>query len=66
MSDPVKYSWTQPACDDCWSFIYPGRQPLRFKDPDPETCCRCGVSTTSGIYIPVDPATVEHPTPTKD
>jgi hypothetical protein len=59
MSD---YSWTQPVCDDCWDAEHPAKRSPRHRMGDREVCCRCGEATVSGIYIRVDPATVEHPT----
>jgi hypothetical protein len=58
----TRLSFTQPACDGCWSGRYPGRQPVRLKEPETETCCFCGAQTQAGIYVRVDPATVPSPT----
>lgn len=65
-------SWTQPLCDPCWADDYGivnddgdvvglSRLPVRLVDPDPQTCCRCGRSTSGGIYVRVDPKTVSFP-----
>jgi hypothetical protein len=54
-------TWTQPFCEDCWNRANPGRQPVKLNDPEVETCCICGVMTTSGIYQRINPKEVEHP-----
>lgn len=63
--DGVKYSRTQPVCDDCW-WKWRDREPVRMKNADEEKCCLCGDTTHSGIYIRVNPARVAHPTPEVD
>jgi hypothetical protein len=57
------YSWTQPICQRCWALQNPGRVPVLTTIGDTETCAWCGSKTTTGIYVRVDPATVEFPTP---
>ncbi len=59
----VNYSFTQASCDECFYNQHPERYPVRIIDPDVEVCCFCGTVTRSGIYIRVDPSTVEYPTP---
>jgi hypothetical protein len=54
-------SFTQPLCEDCWEKRFPGRAAVRIRSAQPEICCDCGVSTLSGIYFRVDPATVAYP-----
>ena len=56
-----RYSWTQPVCAPCYAVEY-GREPSRLKVPEAETCVMCGESTSSGIYIRIDPKTAPHPT----
>lgn len=60
------YRWTQPSCLGCFAEHNPGRDPARLPKPEPETCCYCGESEASGIYVRVDPASVPHPTLRKD
>lgn len=55
-------SFTQPACDSCFAERNPGREPVRLMEPETEICCFCGQPTASGIYVRVDPSTVEYPT----
>lgn len=55
-------NWTQPICNTCYLARHPGRQAVRVKDADPETCCDCGEMTMEGIYFRVDPRTVAFPT----
>lgn len=66
MTETLQLGWTQPACAGCFARHNPGRHPLLFTDPDNETCCYCGTPTTSGIYVRVDPTTVDHPTHEKE
>lgn len=57
-------SWTQPLCPPCWNERNPDRtvNPLDLAyGGETETCCDCGQDTSCGIYVRVDPATVEHP-----
>ncbi len=53
-------TWTQPMCAQCFTERHP-YEPVRLTDPEPETCCVCGVRTTEGIYVCVDPTTVPYP-----
>jgi len=62
----IEYSWTQPQCDDCWFEAQPDREPVRFKYPEVESCVTCGKTTTSGIYIRIDPSTAPNPTVQRD
>ncbi len=58
--------WTHPQCNTCWEKENPGRTPHRLSltlSVGEETCCTCGVSTKSGIYIRRDPKTVPYPAP---
>jgi hypothetical protein len=61
MSDPQPFRWTQPQCDDCWEHSMGDKPPTRLVEAQDETCATCGVVTTSGIYIRVDPTTVPFP-----
>lgn len=64
--DGKRYSWTQPVCDPCFDREFPrSENPHRLKDEfrSDERCCQCGTATRSGLYIRVNPSTVEHPTP---
>lgn len=58
-------NWTQPICEICYDLRYPGRLPTTLLPSHRETelCCDCGFTTTSGIYVRVDPRTVEYPAP---
>lgn len=47
--------WTHAICNECWSRVEPGREPVRLKVPMGEDCCFCGTHMTSGIYIRKDP-----------
>jgi hypothetical protein len=62
----MKHSWTQPSCNGCWEAHNPGRAPIRVRSPEDTTCCFCGGSTQSGIFVRVDPTTVRYPTMEKD
>jgi hypothetical protein len=59
----TRYSWTQPICDDCWDEDHPDKPSPRRGAGHAENCCKCEITTQSGIYIRVDPETVPHPTP---
>lgn len=55
-------NYTQPLCHGCWDQQRPDQPSDRSKNTGPtETCCECGETTTSGIYVRVDPDTVPHP-----
>lgn len=56
-------NWNQPICDDCWDAENPGRKPFRLveKYRIAENCAWCNVTTTSGIYVRVDPDEVPFP-----
>jgi hypothetical protein len=47
--------WTHNACLACYEALYPGREPVVLRNPRTETCCFCGQSTTSGIYVRYNP-----------
>jgi len=47
--------WTHPLCGPCYDEIEPGRDPVRLRSPELETCCACGFPTKSGIYFRADP-----------
>lgn len=63
------YSWTQPACEACFAGTFPNvSTPVRIKEGmrTAEQCCMCGVTTLSGLYVRLNPMTVDHPTPDKE
>ena len=41
-----------PLCEHCWNFLTDYRPPYRLKqeEREQESCCRCGLTTVSGIY----------------
>ena len=56
--------WTQPLCELHWASRNPdGRKPhvLKAEHRTDETCCDCGQTTNAGIYMRIDPTTVNHP-----
>lgn len=63
MIEGLHWAWTQPSCDECWEVQYPGRNPMRLTGEyrEREVCCFCGSSTDGGIYVRVDPETVDFP-----
>jgi hypothetical protein len=42
---------TVAICDACWLIEEHGRTPVRFTEPETETCYRCKQETRSGIYV---------------
>ncbi len=44
--------WTHSICEDCWNEREP-LEPVRLKPEirQAESCCYCGQTHTSGIYI---------------
>jgi hypothetical protein len=59
------YSWTQPACDTCFAGVFPRvANPVRVMEEyrSDEICCMCGVAIRNGLYIRINPTTVDHPT----
>jgi hypothetical protein len=54
--------WNQPICEDDWIGRYEGN-PVRIRPEfaTEERCSYCGETTTSGIYVRDDPATVPFP-----
>lgn len=60
------FDWSQPICAWCYDKRHPRRVPYHLTDPMREVCCDCGNVTGEGIYVRVDPATVDHPTRLKD
>jgi hypothetical protein len=54
-------TWTQAICAACYAARVPDGDPIVLRDPDPERCCDCGAVTTDGIYLRIDPATVQYP-----
>jgi hypothetical protein len=55
MPSGESYSWTQPLCDRCWlEYDQTGRDAIRARG-DVETCVHCGESTSSGIYVRINP-----------
>ena len=67
--DGRNYSWTQPSCDTCFAGLFPrSENPHRIIETmrEDEICCMCGTHTRSGLYIRINPTTVEHPTPDEE
>jgi hypothetical protein len=62
----IRYSWTQPACDKCWSERHPERGPVRLKSPEVEQCVFCATRTDSGIYVRISPEEAPFPSLLKD
>ena len=60
----IRYSWTQPACENCWFDHYPNREPARLTldHRETEVCVYCGIETWSGIYVRINPNEAAHPT----
>ena len=64
-------AWAQPLCDECWTKAINPPTRVRWPDsvPSPRLrerflgmhCCMCGVRTSSGIFVELDPATVPFP-----
>ncbi len=64
-------TWAQPLCDECWTKAINPPTRVRWPDsvPSPRLrerflgmhCCMCGVRTSSGIFVQLDPATVPFP-----
>lgn len=48
-------NWNHSICDDCWLHRDPHRLPCRMTEPEPETCCFCGETHASGIYVRRNP-----------
>lgn len=66
--DGKNYSWTQPACDTCFAGLFPKvENPHRIIEEswEIEVCCMCGARHRSGLYIRINPSTVDHPTEEK-
>ncbi len=67
-SKPSAFSWTQPACDECFEAVKlkTGR---RHKVDHPQVCCYCKAacpSTAEVAHVRVNPGTVPYPTIRKD
>lgn len=65
-------NWTQPLCEACWidrestwegARLLSMRKPVRLIETEIEQCCICGGPTIVGIFIRIDPRTVNYPTP---
>lgn len=55
-------TWTQPVCRACWNVREKGRIPVRVNNSgNDEFCCLCGRTTSEGIYMRLNPATVPFP-----
>ena len=64
----MTYSFTQPVCPEHWNERNPGSQVESSKLHNAghlERCCDCNKLTCCGLYIRVDPSTVQYPTLTK-
>jgi hypothetical protein len=44
---------SEQVCEDCWKKEQPLRDPIRLREQFRETepCCKCGMTTRSGIYV---------------
>lgn len=62
----MRYSWTQPCCDDCWDERNPDRPSLRLRIRESEQCVYCGLFSQSGIYVRIDPEDAPFPSLKKD
>lgn len=61
--EPVRAAveWTHPMCDECWVTTQErGAIPYRMSEPEQETCCWCGRTTSSGIYRRADSRLLAH------
>lgn len=47
--------WVHSTCTTCWNAQNPDRVAVRLHDAKPETCCFCGSTHQSGIYVRHDP-----------
>lgn len=47
--------WTHSICEVCWLALNPQREPIRMKDAQSETCCKCGKEHATGIYMRANP-----------
>lgn len=58
-------NWNQPVCTACWKFSQGDREPVVLVawGRALERCANCGVSTTSGIYVRMDPRSLRYPKP---
>lgn len=55
-------TWDSLAvCDQCWKLRNPSREAHRLVLREEETCCHCGMLTTSGIYVRENTDTVAFP-----
>jgi hypothetical protein len=53
-------AWTHAICHDCWDAQHPYIPSRRSIAPGAaETCCYCGSSTRSGIYVRENPETIK-------
>jgi hypothetical protein len=41
---------TVAICEACWNRLA-GQEPVRLREPEPETCDYCKQPTRSGIYV---------------
>jgi ribosome-binding protein aMBF1 (putative translation factor) len=61
-----RFSWTQPACTECWKLRNGERKPVALSVADLEVCVYCGEETRSGIYVRIDPRKAPFPTEIRD
>lgn len=48
--------WTHSICKLCWYEMHPDQDLPRIVDIGTrDTCCRCGLWTTAGLYIQTEP-----------
>lgn len=65
-SKPQAFSWTQPACEECYDAIK--LKTGHKKESDQQNCCYCREAIPGGQipFIRVNPGTVPYPTIRKD
>lgn len=48
-------TWTHACCWSCWDEKYPDMEPYRVIGSSATSCCFCGLTTISGIFVRHDP-----------
>jgi LSD1 subclass zinc finger protein len=60
--DGIRYSWTQPMCENDWYAMNPNRTPVRMLAGARQVrCCVCGMMTIDGIFVRIHPSLVPYP-----
>jgi NMD protein affecting ribosome stability and mRNA decay len=54
--------WNAAMCEDCWNAVHGVREPVRLRAVAVEVCATCGIPTTSGIFVRMNPAQQAWPT----